>query len=131
PEIHAVAEQIRAAEVEAVAISFLFSFLNSSHEEQVASEISRLVPGVEVLTSTSVMPEFREFARTSTTVFAAYCAPVLRGYFSELIPALESAGIACPLYVYQSNGGIVTSSAAMENPATTLLSGPAGAVTGV
>lgn len=130
-EIRSLVDQLRVAEVEAVAVCFLFSFLNPSHENLVASEITRIAPEIEVLTSTNVMPEFREFARTSTTVFAAYCAPVLRRYFSELIPALESAGIHCPVYVYQSNGGIVTSDSVMNNPATTLLSGPAGAVTGV
>lgn len=130
-EIRSLVDQLRVAEVEAVAVCFLFSFLNPSHENLVASEIARIAPEIEVLTSTNVMPEFREFARTSTTVFAAYCAPVLRRYFSELIPALESAGMHCPVYVYQSNGGIVTSDSVMNNPATTLLSGPAGAVTGV
>ena len=130
-DIHRLVEQLKVAEVEAVAICFLFSFLNPSHENLVSSEITRIAPEIEVLTSTNVMPEFREFARTSTTVFAAYCAPVLRRYFSELIPALETAGVHCPVYVYQSNGGIVTSESVMHNPATTLLSGPAGAVTGV
>lgn len=130
-DIHTLVNQLKSSQVEAVAICFLFSFLNDSHENLVASEIARIAPEIEVLTSTNVMPEFREFARTSTTVFAAYCAPVLRNYFSELTPALESAGVHCPVYVYQSNGGIVTSKAVMSNPATTLLSGPAGAVTGV
>jgi N-methylhydantoinase A len=130
-EIEALVRELREENVEAVAICFLFSFLDPSHEDYVAQELRSRMPDVEVLTSSSVMPEFREFPRTSTTVFAAYCAPILRAYFRELCPALESIGITCPVYVYQSNGGIASADMVMANPATTLLSGPAGAITGV
>lgn len=130
-ELQTIIDQLSAEEVEAVAICFLFSFLNPAHEEIVASRVRGALPGVEVLTSSTVMPEFREFPRTSTTVFAAYCAPVLRRYFLDLVPALQLEGVECPVYVYQSNGGIVSTGAVMDNPATTLLSGPAGAVAGV
>lgn len=130
-EVHELIDTLRKEQIDSVAVCFLFAFLNPAHEELVEKEIARRAPEIEVLTSMSVMPEFREFARTSTTVFAAYCAPVLRQYFSELIPALRSVDVTCPVYVYQSNGGVVTSESVMRNPATTLLSGPAGAVTGV
>jgi len=80
--------------------------------------------------SSEILREFREFPRTATTVFAAYVAPVLRTYISGLVGRLTDHGIHCPLYIFQSNGGVAQPDIVMRNPALTLLSGPAGAVVG-
>ena len=117
-------------EVESVAVCFLFSFLNSSHEERVRERLGAALPNLDIVLSSEILREFREFPRTATTVFAAYVAPVLRAYISGLVGRLADRGITCPLYIFQSNGGMAQPDIVMRNPALTLLSGPAGAVVG-
>ena len=121
---------IREQEVDSVAVCFLFSFLNPSHEERVREGLSAALPNLDIVLSSEILREFREFPRTATTVFAAYVAPVLRAYISGLLGRLTVAGITCPLYIFQSNGGVAQPDIVMRNPALTLLSGPAGAVVG-
>ncbi|MDE0059600.1 MAG: hydantoinase/oxoprolinase family protein [Defluviicoccus sp.] len=116
--------------VESVAVCFLFSFLNPAHEKRVRERLSTALPHLDIVLSSEILREFREFPRTSTAVFAAYVAPVLRSYVSQLVARLAERGIACPLYVFQSNGGVATPEIVMRNPALTMLSGPAGAVVG-
>ena len=116
--------------VESVAVCFLFSFLNPIHEERVRDRLRTAHPRLDIVLSSDVLREFREFPRTSTTVFAAYVAPVLRSYVSGLVDRLAERGIACPLYIFQSSGGVATPEIVMRNPALTMLSGPAGAVVG-
>ncbi len=129
-EIERVVELVRASGVEAVAICFLFSFLDPAHERVVRDRLKEAMPGVEVLISSDVQPEFREFPRTSTTIFAAYIAPVLRQYLDTLVDEMQAADIASRLFIFQSNGGVARPELVLRNPATTLLSGPAGAVIG-
>lgn len=117
-------------EVESVAVCFLFSFLNPSHEERVRERLGAALPNLDIVLSSEILREFREFPRTATTVFAAYVAPVLRAYISGLVGRLADRGITCPLYISQSNGGMAQPDIVMRNPALTLLSGPAGAVVG-
>ena len=124
--IGTIAEQ----RVESVAVCFLFSFLNPAHEERVRERLGAALPGLDVVLSSEILREFREFPRTSTTVFAAYVAPVLRAYLSGLVARLADRGIRCPLRVFQSSGGVAAPGIVMRNPASTLLSGPAGAVAG-
>jgi N-methylhydantoinase A len=121
---------IREEEVESVAVCFLFSFLNPAHEERVRESLSAALPNLDIVLSSEILREFREFPRTATTVFAAYVAPVLRAYISGLLARLADRGINCPLHIFQSNGGVAQPDIVMHNPALTLLSGPAGAVVG-
>ena len=123
-------ETIAEQRVESVAVCFLFSFLNPVHEERVRERLGAALPGLDVVLSSEILREFREFPRTSTTVFAAYVAPVLRAYLSGLVARLADRGIRCPLRVFQSSGGVAAPAIVMRNPASTLLSGPAGAVAG-
>ncbi|MBH69197.1 MAG: hypothetical protein CMM58_12645 [Rhodospirillaceae bacterium] len=125
-----IIESLISESVESVAVCFLFSFLNPSQEHEVRDHLSRSLPHVEVVLSSEILREFREFPRTSTTVFAAYVAPVLRSYISGLVERLAGHKIKCPLYIFQSNGGVANPDVVMQNPALTLLSGPAGAVVG-
>jgi N-methylhydantoinase A len=129
-ELAKIIDRLRGEKIEAVAVCFLFSFLQDKHEEQVRQRIKAALPDIDVVLSSEILREFREFQRTSTTVFAAYVAPVLRRYIGSLVKRLESQRITSPLYIFQSNGGIARPDVLMRNPALTLISGPAGAVVG-
>ncbi len=116
---------------EAIAISFLFSFRNPAHELAAAAFLAERLPGIAIGMSHRISPEWREFDRTSTTVMDSYLAPVVRGYLETLIDNLQDrlpAGQS--LYVMESNGGIMSASAASETPLQTLLSGPVGGTVG-
>ena len=110
-----------AAEVEAVAVCLLFSFLHPEHERRVGEALRAALPGVRVSLSTELLPEFREYERCSTTVANAYLAPALSAYLAEIEPR--------PL-VMQSSGGVVDAAAAAARPAACVLSGPAAGVVG-
>ncbi|MGQ0651076.1 MAG: hydantoinase/oxoprolinase family protein [Betaproteobacteria bacterium] len=129
-EVERVVEEVRASGAEAVAISLLFSFLEPRHEQRLRDRLREALPQVDTLASSDVQPEFREYPRTSTTVFAAYVAPVMRQYLETLMAGMREAGIASPLFIFQSNGGVARPELVIRNPVTTLLSGPAGAVVG-
>jgi N-methylhydantoinase A len=121
--------RLRDQGVRSLAICFLFSFENPSHEAR-AREIVLDEGGVEdVFISSDVLPVFREYERTSTTVIAAYVAPVVRGYVQELSRRLGDHGVpAGRLSVMTNSGGLMSADAAASSPVPTLLSGPAGGV---
>lgn len=79
---------IREEAVESVAVCFLFSFLNPAHEERIREQLGAALPDLDIVLSSEILREFREFPRTATTVFAAYVAPVLRAYISGLLARL-------------------------------------------
>ncbi|SMP15290.1 N-methylhydantoinase A [Desulfurobacterium pacificum] len=124
-ELQRIAEALKKEKVESVAVSFLFSFLNPSHEEK-AFEILNSY-GFDVSISSRIVPEFREFERSSTTLINAYVMPKMKKYISFLESHL---GNEDRLSIMQSNGGIISSTTAKEQPVRTILSGPAGGVTG-
>jgi len=116
-------------DAEAVAVNLLFSFADSSHEQAVAAELRRRYPGVHVVASHEVAPEFREYERASTTVADAYLAPVAGRYLHALAAAAEEAGLPAPL-VMLSSGGVASIDDAAAHPVRILVSGPAGGVVG-
>ena len=116
-------------DAEAVAVCLLFSFRNDAHERAVADELRRRHPGVHVVASHEVAPEFREYERASTTAADAYLAPVAARYLRALAAAAREAGLPEPL-VMLSSGGVATVDEAAAHPATILVSGPAGGVVG-
>jgi N-methylhydantoinase A len=116
--------------VEAVAVSFLFSFLNPLHEMEVEDFIKREFPQMFVSISFDVCPEFREYERTATTVLNAYLMPIMSKYVKNLISHLKEYGLACPLRIMQSNGGLMRAENIERTPINTLLSGPVGGVVG-
>ena len=116
-------------DVEAVAVCLLFSFRDSSHERAVAEELRRRHPGVHVVASHEVAPEFREYERASTTAADAYLALVAARYLRALADAARAAGLPEPL-VMLSSGGVASIDEAAAHPATILVSGPAGGVVG-
>jgi N-methylhydantoinase A len=110
--------------VESVAVSLLFSFTNNDHERQIFRDLTSL--GVPVSLSSEVLPEFREYERTSTTVINAYLAPLMSRYLNNLGTRVGGSR----LRVMQSNGGAVEAKTAAESPVNTIVSGPAGGVVG-
>lgn len=125
-EIRALAAQLIELEVEAVAIMFLHGYRNPVHEERARDILKEAAPALSVSTSFEVSPEIREFERCSTTVLNALLQPVISGYLNQVQDRLKSAGISAPLYLVQSNGGVVSPEDAARLPAKLLLSGPAG-----
>jgi N-methylhydantoinase A len=126
--VAALLHSLRREGIESVAVSFLFSFLNPSHEQQVRDQIAAQ-PGEEVpfvSLSSDVLPEYREYERTSTTVMNAYVTPLMARYLANLERGLEGRR----LRVMQSNGGAISAGAARVQAARTALSGPAGGVVG-
>ena len=124
------ARALRQEGVEAVAVCFLFSYINPAHEERARAILEDELPGAFITTSAAVSPQFREFERFTTTAIAAFVGPKVRGYVQDLAAALRGAGIEADLHIMASNGGVVTPAMVADKPAATLLSGPAAGVLG-
>ncbi|HYH60533.1 MAG TPA: hydantoinase/oxoprolinase family protein, partial [Solirubrobacterales bacterium] len=124
-----VAEAIAGLEVEAVAISLLFSYVDPSHERQIASAIRVLLPDVHISASHEVLPRFREYERTSTTVIDAYLSPLLGGYLEKLAEATGEVGLPEP-EIMRSSGGVAPWREAAGHGSWSVLSGPAGGAVG-
>lgn len=124
-EAQRVAEVLVALDVEAVAVSLLFSFLRPEHEQSLAAAIHRLLPEAFVSLSSDVLPEFREYERASTVAANAYVGPLMSGYLGRMQERLH-----IPLRVMQSSGGSTPVELARRHPVRTVLSGPAGGVIG-
>lgn len=119
------AERLGRDGIEALAVCFLFSHVNPSHETRAAEICRELLPDVFVTTSSEVLPASREFERFNTTVVGAYGGPVFSSYIDRLEDDLKASGFGGNLVLIQSNGGIQNIAAAKRNPVSTLLSGPA------
>jgi N-methylhydantoinase A len=116
--------------VEALAVCFIHSYTNPSHEQRVGAMAAEIMPGLHVSLSTDVLPEIREYERTSTTVINAYVGPVVRTYLRSLTSQLQKAKISAPLLIMQSNGGVMSARTAGDKPAHIVESGPAAGVIG-
>jgi len=117
---------VKAGRYDAVAVCFLHAYRNPVHELAVAEHLAGALPEISVTLSHSVSQEWREFARTSTTIMEAYIAPVMKRYLSTLMGELGDVLAGRDLHIMQSNGGAMTAAAAREHPIQTLLSGPVG-----
>ncbi|HEY5058283.1 MAG TPA: hydantoinase/oxoprolinase family protein [Gaiellaceae bacterium] len=116
-------------DAEAVAVCLLFAFRDASHEAAVAAELRARHPGVHVVASHELAPEFREYERASTTAADAYLAPVAARYLRAVADGAGAAGLPEPL-VMLSSGGVASVDEAAAHPATILVSGPAAGVVG-
>ena len=117
-------------EVEAVAVCLINSFANPAHELMIKNIVARKAPGLTLSISCEVLPEIKEYERTSTTVINAYVMPVVADYLRAMSGNLDAAGISAPLLLMQSNGGLTTATAAMARPIHIIESGPAAGVVG-
>jgi 5-oxoprolinase (ATP-hydrolysing) len=129
PNLDAVRAQVRGiaeAGIQAVAICLLHSYLNPAHERMVAEAVRQEVPGMRVSASHEVVPEIREFERTSTTVANAYVQPLVDRYLGRLERELMARGFRGRFYLMQSSGGLASVDVARRFPVRLLESGPAG-----
>ena len=124
------AERLVQAGAQVIAICFINSYANPAHEQAAERLVRQAVPGVDVTASHAVLPEIKEYERTSTTVVNGYLLPVMRRYLGNLAANLARIGVAAPLLVVASNGGVVGARQAAERPAFAVGSGPAAGVTG-
>src|SRR5271165_7548773 len=129
-DVVAAARALKAEGVEAVAVCFLFSFLNPAHEDEAKRILIRELPGVFITTSSSVSPQFREFERFTTAALCAFVGPKMRTYIGKLDSSLREAGLNADLRIMASNGGVATPAMVEEKPVATLLSGLAAGVLG-
>ncbi len=132
-ELSKLIARVQAAEPDAIAISFLFSFANPDNERTAATKLQSL--SVPISISHVILPEFREYERTSTVVVNAYLQPVMQSYLDNLqrrVAEIQSATASKParIFVMQSSGGITAIQTAAREPVRTVLSGPAGGVVG-
>ena len=116
--------------VEVIAVCLINCFANPAHEQLVGDVIEALAPSLPYCLSSDVLPEIKEYERTSTTVINAYVMPVIRTYLESLRRDLDAAGIAAPLLLMQSSGGLMGQATAVRRPCHVIESGPAGGVVG-
>ncbi len=128
--VREAARALRDAAVDAIAICFLFSYLNPVHETRAAEIVREEWPECFVCTSSGVSPQFREFERFTTALLNAFVGPRLKDYIERLDYGLGAAGLNADLHVMCSNGGIATAATVAKTPVLTLLSGPAAGVLG-
>ena len=141
-EIERIVRATVRSGADTVAVCLLFSFVNPAHEKMLAQAMA--ATGLPVSVSHQILPEYREFERTSTTVVNAYLVPVMSGYLSEIESIAAGRSRSAPasskasktgsrpsrVRIMQSNGGILSAGAAASEPVRTILSGPAGGVLG-
>lgn len=129
-EVRAAVRKMKADKVEAIAVCFLFSFLNPSHEQRVKEIIKEEYPEVFISLSSEVLPQFREYERFTTTGLNAYIGPTTSRYIKQLEETLIEQGYTAKVHLMQSFGGVASAKAARKRPVNLLLSGPVGGVLG-
>ncbi len=123
--IQTLVDLLKDADVDGIAVSFLFSFLNPAHEEAVMAALEKMPNRPFISISSRILPEFREYERTSTVVVNSYVGQIMRRYLTSLENSLGHG-----LRIMQSSGGSITARLAADQPVRTILSGPAGGVVG-
>ncbi len=126
----AAATQLSEAGIEAVAICLINSYRNPAHEQRIEALLRERFQHLLVSASWAVLPERKEYERTSTTVVNAYLLAAMRAYLQSLESGLASIGIKAPIRVITSNGGMLAASSACDKPVFVVASGPAGGVIG-
>lgn len=129
-DVRAVAGRLRELGVKAVAVCFLFSYVEPKHELMVRRILAEELPDVYVSISHEVSPEYREYERLSTTVVNAFVGPGMARYLGRLRSQLGEMGMKSPPHIMQSNGGTISCEIAERQPVRTILSGPAAGVAG-
>lgn len=128
--LQAARELRQAGDCRAIAISFLHSYANDAHERQAVELIREHYPELDVSAGALLAKEYREYERTSTAVLDAYIKPVLKNYLGRVSSGMQSVGFSGKKYVMNSAGGAMTFDLAETQPIATVLSGPAGGVSG-
>ncbi len=116
--------------VESITISLLHSYANPAHEKRLKALVDEIGPDVPVSVSSEILPEFREYERTLVTVMNAYVGPSMRRYLKNLEDKLQSVQFSPHVHIVRSDGGLMSVARASESPVHTMMSGPAGGVSG-
>ena len=125
-DAEALADQLATAEYESIAIGFLHSYVNDTHERRVAEILRAKLPNVMISLSSQVSPQMREYERFNTTIANAYIQPLMKSYLGRLKDRLAAEGADCPVFLMHSGGGIMSLENAAEFPVRLVESGPAG-----
>ncbi|TDJ54285.1 MAG: hydantoinase/oxoprolinase family protein [Gemmatimonadetes bacterium] len=123
-------DELLARKVEAIAVCLIHSYANPEHELMIKEIIGKKAPGLPFCISFEVLPEIKEYERTSTTTINAYIMPIVASYLASLRKNLDDAGVTVPLLLMQSNGGLTTADEAARLPMNIIESGPAAGVIG-
>jgi len=129
-DVRKAARELKKRGVQSIAICFLFSYIDPTHEERARDIVLEEYPDAFVTTSAHVAPQFREFERFTTAAMNAFIGPKVRGYVQELERRLKGADLSADLHIMGSNGGVATAQTVADLPVITLLSGPAAGVLG-
>ncbi len=129
-DVRAAARRLSAQGVQAIAVCYLFSFVNPAHERRTRELVAEVAPEISVSLSSEVDPTFREYERLCVTAFDAYLGPVVKRYLAGLADTLAGLGVPGVPLIMRSRGGIVSAALAAREPVTLFLSGPAGGVIG-
>lgn len=125
-QVKTIAEKLQQQGIESIAIGFLHSYVNPTHEELVAEIIQAVLPDIPITLSAQVSPEFREFERFSTACANAYIQPLMEGYLKRFELLRREKGFNCPMLLMLSGGGLTTIETAQQFPVRLIESGPAG-----
>jgi N-methylhydantoinase A len=128
--VHAAAQTIKAQDITSIAVVLLHRYANPAHERRVADLLEREIPGALVSVSSEVLPVFREYERSMTTILNASVMPVVSTYVERLGQLLAERGIAAPLMLMKSSGGVTSTRTVRRAPVETALSGPAAGAVG-
>ncbi|MFT7527289.1 MAG: N-methylhydantoinase A [Arenicella sp.] len=125
-EIEQLAEQIKQANYQSVAIGLLHSYVNHRHEQLIREVLAEKIPDLMISLSCEVSPQMREYERFNTVVANAYIKPLMKSYLSRLEGCLQAEGVTCSVFLMHSGGGIISIDSAAEFPVRLVESGPAG-----
>jgi N-methylhydantoinase A len=129
-DVQRAIEKIKAHGIQAVAVAFINSFANAEHEQLVGQMLRETLSNRFICLSSEVLPEIREYERTSTTVINAYLGPPVGSYIKSMVEQLKAAGVQGPLLVMQSGGGVLEANTVLQRPAEIVECGPAAGVIG-
>jgi N-methylhydantoinase A/oxoprolinase/acetone carboxylase beta subunit len=129
-DVRAAATKLAEEGTQAIAVCYLFSFVNPAHERRTREIIAEVAPRISVSLSSDVDPTFREYERLCVTAFDAYLGPVVKRYLAGLAATLRGLGVPAVPLIMRSRGGIVSAALAAQQPVTLFLSGPAAGVIG-
>ena len=127
-EVRKVIEYFKLEQVESIAVCLLFSFKNSAHEKRIAEILEEMYPEAFISLSSEIVPEFREFERSSTTVINAYLQPIIKQYINRLRKEINERYGEIDLRIMQASGGTITAEEAEKKAINIVNSGPAGGI---
>ncbi len=125
-DVDAMVQTILAGDFEAVAIGLMHSYANDAHERQMADALRAAAPDLSISISSVISPQMRELPRFNTVIANAYVQPQVADYLGRLVARLRGAGVAAPVFMLHSGGGLISVETAAEQPVRLLESGPAG-----